>query len=85
MRPETLGNRPGVSLRGGWEVWWMGQAPAMPSGREWQGSQSCQGVTGGEPTLWQMQSEAALERAVRPGRSVVWWMGQAPATPSGQG
>ena len=41
----------------------MGQAPAMPSGREWQGSQSCQGVTElgfPGPTLWQMQSEAAL-------------------------
>ena len=25
MQQETLGDRPGASLRGGWVVWWMGQ------------------------------------------------------------
>ena len=25
MRPETFGERPGASLRGGWVVWRMGQ------------------------------------------------------------
>ena len=62
MRQETLGDRPGASLRGGWEVWWMGQAPTVPSGRRWQGSQWCQGVTElgfPGPTLGKMQSEAA--------------------------
>ena len=37
-------------------------ADGLPSGRKWQGAQSCQGVTElgfPGPTLWQMQSEAA--------------------------
>ena len=37
-------------------------ADALPSGRKWQGAQSCQGATElgfPGPTLWQMQSEAA--------------------------
>ena len=37
-------------------------ADGLPSGRKWQGTQSCQGVTElgfPGPTLWQMQSEAA--------------------------
>ena len=34
MQQETLGDRPGSGLRGDWEVWWMGQAPAVPSGRK---------------------------------------------------
>ena len=62
MRPETRGNRLGVSLRGGWEVWWMGQAPAVPSGRKWKGAQSCQGATElvfPGPALGKMQSKAA--------------------------
>ena len=62
MQRETLGDRPGGGLRGGWVVWWMGQAPTAPSGRKWQGAQSCEGVTERGfpgPTLWQMQSEAA--------------------------
>ena len=62
MQQETRGDRPGASLRGGWVVWWMGQAPTVPSGRRWQGSQSCQGVTElgfPGPALWQMQSEAS--------------------------
>ena len=40
----------------------MGQAPAVPSGRKWQASQSCQGVTElgfPGPALGKMQGEAA--------------------------
>ena len=37
MRPETLGDRLGASLRGGWVVWWMCQAPTAPSGLYWRG------------------------------------------------
>ena len=62
MQRETLGDRPGAGLRGGWVVWWMGQAPTAPSGWEWQGAQSCQGATElgfPGPALWQMQSELA--------------------------
>ena len=42
--------------------WMAGQSLAVPSGRKWQGSQSCQGTTElgfPGPTLGQMQSEAA--------------------------
>ena len=62
MQQETLGDRPGSGLRGSWVVWWVGQAPAAPSGRKWQRSESSEGVTElgfPGPTLWQMQSEAA--------------------------
>ena len=62
MRQEMLGERPGASLRGGWVVWWMGQEPAVPSGRKWQGSQSSEGATElgfPGPALGQMQGEAA--------------------------
>ena len=62
MRQETLEDRPGANLRGGWAVWWMGQAPPPPSGREWQGAQSGQGTSElgfPGPVLWQMQCEAA--------------------------
>ena len=40
----------------------MGQAPAVPSGRKWQGAQSCQGATElvfPGPALGKMQSKAA--------------------------
>ena len=56
---ETLSDRGGASLRGGWVVWWMGQAP---SGRRWQGSQPSEGATElgfPGPALGKMQSEAA--------------------------
>ena len=56
---ETLSDRGGASLRGGWVVWWMGQAP---SGRRWQGSQPSEGATelGFQgPVLGKMQNEAA--------------------------
>ena len=56
---ETLSDRGGASLRGGWVVWWMGQAP---SGRRWQGSQPSEGATElgfPGPVLGKMQSEAA--------------------------
>ena len=56
---ETLSDRGGASLRGGWVVWWMGQAP---SGRRWQGSQPSQGATElgfPGPVFGKMQSEAA--------------------------
>ena len=71
MQQETLGDRPGSGLRGGWVVWWMGQAPTAPSGRKWQGAQSCQGATQLDfpgPALGKMQSEAArrAERLSRP-------------------
>ena len=62
MQQETLGDRPSAGLRGGWVVWWMGQAPTAPSGRKWQRAQSCQGATElvfPGPALGQMQSEAA--------------------------
>ena len=62
MQQETLGDRPGADLRGGWLVWREGQAPAVPSDREWNRSQSCQGATElvfPRPVLGQMQSEAA--------------------------
>ena len=39
-----------------------GQAPAVPSGRKWQGSQSSEGATElgfPRPALWKMQGEAA--------------------------
>ena len=60
MQRETRGDRPGAGLRGGWVVWWMGQAPTVPSGRKWQGAQSGQGaaeVVLLGPALWQMQGE----------------------------
>ena len=62
MQQETLGEGPGASLPGGWVVWWVGQAPAVPSGRKWKGAQSCEGATElgfPGPTLGQMQSKAA--------------------------
>ena len=56
---ETFSDRGGASLRGGWVVWWMGQAP---SGRRWQGSQPSEGATElgfPGPVFGKMQSEAA--------------------------
>ena len=61
IQPETLGDRPGASLRGGWVVGgWV--APAVPSGRKRNGSQSWQGATElgfPGPALCQMQGESA--------------------------
>ena len=62
MQQETLGDRPGASLRVGWVVWWMGQAPTAPSGRKWQRSQSSEGATElgfPGPALGKMHGEAA--------------------------
>ena len=62
MQQETLGEGPGASLPGGWVVWWVGQAPSVPSGRKWKGAQSCEGATElgfRGPTLGKMQSKAA--------------------------
>ena len=62
MQPETLGDRPGAGLRGGWVVRWMGQALAVQPGRKWQGAQSSERATElvfPGPALWKMQSEAA--------------------------
>ena len=62
MQGETIADRAGATLWGGWVVWWTGQAPSVPSGRQWQGSQSSQGASElgfPRPALWQMQSEAA--------------------------
>ena len=62
MQQETLGDRPGSGLRGSWVVWWVGQAPAAPSSRKWQRSESSEGVTElgfPRPAVGQMQSEAA--------------------------
>ncbi len=59
---ETLGDRPGASLRGGWVVRWTGQAPTARSGGKWKGSQSSEGATELDfprPALGKMQSEAA--------------------------
>ena len=71
MRQETLGNRPGGNLGGGWIVWRMGQAPTAPSGRKWNGSQPCQGATElgfPRPALWQMEGEAACRAGEPPGQ-----------------
>ena len=57
-----LEDRPGASLRGGRVVWRVGQAPAVPSGRQWKGLQSSEGATElgfPRPALWQMQGEPA--------------------------
>ena len=62
MQGKTIADRAGATLWGGWVVWWTGQAPSVPSGRQWQGSQSSQGASElgfPRPALWQMQSEAA--------------------------
>ena len=48
----------------------MGQVPAVPSGRKWQGAQSCQGATElgfPGPTLGKMQSKAARRAGEPPG------------------
>ena len=62
MQGKTIADRAGATLWGGWVVWWTGQAPSVPSGRQRQGSQSSQGASElgfPRPALWQMQSEAA--------------------------
>ena len=62
MQGKTIADRAGATLWGGWVVWWTGQAPSVPSGRQWQGSQSSQRASElgfPRPALWQMQSEAA--------------------------
>ena len=40
----TLSDRAGTSLRGSSVVRWVGRSPTVPSGREWNGSQSGQGA-----------------------------------------
>ena len=45
MQGETIADRAGATLWIGWIVWWTGQAPSVPSGRQWQGSQSSQGAS----------------------------------------
>ena len=42
LQDETIRDQPGADLPGGWVVWWIGQTPAAPSGREWQGAQTGQ-------------------------------------------
>ena len=62
MQGKTIADRAGATLWGGWVVWWTGQAPSAPSGRQWQGSQSSQGASElgfPRPALGKMQSEAA--------------------------
>ena len=62
MQGKTIADRAGATLWGGWVVWWTGQAPSVPSGRQWQSSQSSHGASElgfPRPALWQMQSEAA--------------------------
>ena len=59
---ETLAERAGASWRGRSVVRWVARAPALPSGRKWNRSQSGQGAAElgfPGPALWQMQSEAA--------------------------
>ena len=62
MQGKTIADRAGATLWVGWVVWWTCQAPSVPSGRQWQGSQSSQRASElgfPRPALWQMQSEAA--------------------------
>ena len=62
MQGKTIADRAGATLWGGWVVWLPGEAPSVPSGRQWQGSQSSHGASElgfPRPALWQMQSEAA--------------------------
>ena len=60
-RGKTIADRADATLWGGWVVWWTGQAPSAPSGRQWQGSQSSQGASElgfPRPALGKMQCEA---------------------------
>ena len=62
MQGKTIAHWAGATLWVGWVVRWTCQAPSVPSGRQWQGSQSSQGASElsfPRPALWQMQSEAA--------------------------
>ena len=62
MQGKTIADRAGATLWVGWVVWWTCQAPSVPSGRQWNGSQSGQGATElgfPRPALGKMQGEAA--------------------------
>ena len=59
---ETLAERAGASWRGRSVVRWVAQAPALPSGRKWNRSQSGQGAAElllPWPAPGKMQSESA--------------------------
>ena len=59
---ETLAERAGASWRGRSVVRWVAQAPALPSGRKWNRSQSGQGAAElgfPGPAPWQMQGQSA--------------------------
>ena len=61
----------GKSWRGRSVVRWVAQAPTLPSGRKWNGSQPCQGAAElgfPRPALGQMQGGRA-ERVSRPARA----------------
>ena len=69
VQQETLRDRPGANRPGGSVVQRTGRTP---SGMEWQGAQSCQGVIElvfPGPTLWKMQSEAARRAGEPSGES----------------
>ena len=56
---ETLSDRGGASLRGGWVVWWMGQAPQTGDGRARNRARARLNWVFPGPALGKMQSEAA--------------------------
>ena len=58
----TLSDRAGTSLRGSSVVRWVGRSPTVPSGREWNGSQSGQGAAellSPRPAIRKMQGQPA--------------------------
>ena len=71
LQDETIRDQPGADLPGGWVVWWIGQTPAAPSGREWQGAQTGQcaaELAFAGPALGQMQGGRRAERVSLPAR-----------------
>ena len=70
MQGKTIADRAGATLWGGWVVWWTGQAPSVPSGRQWPRNRAMarvNWVSQGQP-CGRCKVRRRAERVSRPAR-----------------